>query len=114
MSIKWTIAILMFMLLSTMVFAIVEKGTSDVEGTGVLETLAEIRVQDIVSPVNWVMNFFSGKSLDWAKSLLDAALFNYTMFEIGPWQWIKYFFWTISFAWLITTVVALGRGTSQS
>ena len=114
MSIKWTLAILMFMLLSTMIFAIVEKGTGEVEGSGVLETLSEVSVHDIVNPANWVINFFSGRSIEWGKALLNAALFNYTMFETGAWQWVKFFFWTISFAWLVSTLVTLTRGTSQA
>lgn len=113
MPIKWTIAILMFMLLSTIMFAVVEKGTGDVEGTRVLETLSDIQVNDIVNPANWVMNFFTGKNVEWGKALLDAALFNYTMFESGSWQWVKFFFWTISFAWLVSLVITLMRGTSS-
>ena len=113
MPIKWTIAIMMFMLLATVLFGIVEKGEGTVAGTGVFDTLSEIQVQDIVNPANWVINFFTGDSIEWSKALLDAAMFNYTMFESGAWQWIKFFFWCISLSWIVSLVITLMRGTSS-
>jgi hypothetical protein len=130
MSIKWSVAILMFMLVCTIAFSIMDKGASapadftttranteyatDCGHRFVLDALTEIKIQDVLYPQNWVINFFSGKTKCWMQAWLHAALFDYAMFDHSGWVWIKYFFWCISFAWLIATIVAIGRGVSSS
>lgn len=116
MPVKWNIAVLMFMFGCTILFALIEKGAApgaytNIEGVYVLDAFAQISIVDFINPVNYVLAFFGMGDL---AVLLDAILFDYAMFEEGAWQWVKYFFWTISFGWLISMVIALGRGVGSS
>ena len=113
MPIKWTISVLMFMLLCTVIFAIVEKGSGTAYGTGVLETLSDITVSDVINPAQWVINVFSGDAFEWASALLNAVMFDYAMFSTGGWEYVRYFFWTISFGWLISLVITMMRGVGS-
>ena len=114
MPINKTAAVFMLMLLCSIIFAIAEKGANPAYGTTVLESLAEISLMDIINPANWVINFVTGKSFEWGEALLSAATFNYAMFESGPWALVKYFFWILTFAWLVALVITLMRGTSSA
>ena len=116
MPIKWNIAVLMFMFLATMLFAIMEKGAAPAayagtEGTYVLDALSQLDIVTFLNPVNYFLAFMDMGPL---AVLADIILFDYAMFEEGSWQWIKYFFWCISFGWLISLVIALGRGVGSS
>ena len=112
MSIKWTVFIFIFMLGCSVLFAIIEQSTTNVGGATVMEELSAISVWQLVNPVSYLQALFTDSG--WVNALLDAALFNYAMFQDGAWVYVRYFFFAIGLAWLVSLVVTLARGVATS
>ena len=117
MSIKWTIFIMVLFLGGSLISGILEivyLGDSEASILGGLwsglETgQSESGITGFVSKAIGVIAW--GVSLP--GHLWNMATFDYAMFE-GSYQVVRYFFWAIGLAWLLSTATAFIRGVSSA
>ena len=103
---------LFFMFGCSILFAIVEQGSSEPQVVTVLEQLDDFSIWRVLNPINIITGFFTGEGS--MQALISIALFDYKMFESGSWQFVRYMMLIPPLVWLIATGVAMVRGTSSA
>ena len=111
MGMKWTIYLLMFMIGASLIFGISEKLWLGSEEIGVLERLYSVDIghqSGFLDQVSGFVNMAAGM----VGALWDMVTFNYMLFD-GAYAIVKYIFWCIGAAWLVSVVLAI-RGVPSS
>lgn len=108
--------ILLIMIGCTMVFAMLDNaagGTAGMQGSSILDRINNFNLLSLVNPLEFADVLIFNDRDNFIGGLVDAALFNYGMFETGSYVWVKYVFWTMGLSWIVAFAFAL-RGTSSA
>jgi hypothetical protein len=114
MPFKWTLVLLLVLVLSSIVIGIIDtkSGSGGTDPVSTVVALTTTTTGEMKNPLGILASFVTD-SADWLKALYGMVFFDFTILNTGYWVTVRMLFWLIGIVWFILFVLAL-RGTASS
>lgn len=110
MDMKWTVYLLVFMVIATTVLGVVEMqytAGADPYGGGqdsIFVRLTEFNIGEYSNPLQMMIGTF-GAGIGWLKAWVDVVTFNYLYFT-GSWVALRLLLMAPGLAWMVRMIMA--------